>query len=236
MDLNQDTARTAPVVSLAGQPNYRRRYWPLLLLAVCLGASAQNQDLPVAKLADKVHVYIIPTDGIAEQGAGRMARGVSAETGLTVRSTLWAPSGKLEPFAGTDQYAAEDLIALSAPIARTLHDASPSTYYIVLTNRDINSSDRTFRYAIAHHNPAANTSVLSIARLLHNRNGTAATPEVAGMRIGKMLVRTVGEMRLGWKRTGDQHDVMYAPIMSTDDIDRMDLARSVQARRKGGLQ
>ncbi|XLZ67873.1 hypothetical protein ABT364_15030 [Massilia sp. SR12] len=208
----------------------------LFLMLAWPAARAQNQDFPVANPADKVHVYIIPTDGIAEQAAGRMARGVSAETGLTVRTTLWAPSGKLVPFAGTDQYAAEDLIALSAPIARTLHDVAPNTYYIVLTNRDINSSDRTFRYVFAHHNPATNTSVLSIARLLPNRNGTAATPEVAGMRIGKMLVRTVGEMRLGWKRTGDQQDVMYAPIMSTDDIDRMDLARSVQARKKGGPQ
>ncbi|WP_374583027.1 hypothetical protein [Pseudoduganella sp.] len=214
----------------------RIRYWLLLIFLFCLGARAQNQDLPVANPADKVHVYIIPTDGIAEQAAGRMARGVSAETGLTVRSTLWAPSGKLEPFAGTGQYAAEDLMALSARIAPTLHDVSPNTYYIVLTNRDINSSDRTFRFLFAHHNPAANTSVLSIARLLHNRNGTAASPEVAGMRIGKMLVRTVGEVRMGWKRTGDQKDVMYAPIMSTDDIDRMDLAGSVRARRQGAQQ
>lgn len=214
------------------------RQWPLFLflLALCLVARAQGQDLPVASLVDKVHVYIIPTDGIAEQAAGRMARGVSAETGLTVRSTLWAPSGKLEPFAGTNQYAAEDFLPLAARIARTLNDVSPRTYYIVLTNRDINSSDRNFRFQFAHHNPMANTSVLSIARLLHNTDGTAATPQVAGMRIGKMLTRIVGETRMGWKRSGDQKDIMYAPIMSTDDIDRMDLAGSLQARKQGGLQ
>lgn len=207
--------------------------WALLLLFICLGARAQNQDLPQAQMAQAVHVYIIPTDGISEQAAGRMARGVSGETGLTVRSTMWAPSGNLKPFAGTTQYAAEDLMALSARIAPSLHDVSPRTYYIVLTNRDINSSDRTFRFVFAHHNPTANTSVLSIARLLPNRDGSMATPQVAGMRIGKMLTRIAGEMRLGWKRSVEQQDIMYAPLMSTDDIDRIDLERSLRARKQG---
>ncbi len=48
----------------------------------------------------------------------------------------------------------------------------------------------------------------------------------------KMLLRIVGEMRLGWRRTTDPKDLMYAPIMSIDDIDEMDLTHTVQKRKQ----
>jgi len=74
----------------------------------------------------------------------------------------------------------------------------------------------------------ANTSVLSIARLLYTNSGTPATNDVVGARVAKMLLRIVGEMRMGWKRTSDPADLMYAPIMSMEDVDRMDLTYSLQ--------
>jgi hypothetical protein len=54
--------------------------------------------------------------------------------------------------------------------------------------------------------------------------------DVIGARAMKMLVRIVGEMRLGWKRSSDAKDVMDAPIMSIDDIDRMDIGHTLQAQ------
>jgi len=35
---------------------------------------------------------------------------------------------------------------------------------------------------------------------------------VVGERVANMLLCIVGEMRLGWKRTRDPADLMYAPI------------------------
>lgn len=195
-------------------------------------AHAQNQDLPLASPVDVVHLYVVPTDDISEQAAGGIARALTKETGLWVKSTMWTPSGKLEPFAGTNQYAAEDYLPIGAKVARMLDEVSARTYFIVLTNRDINSSTRNFRFQYSMHSPMANTSVLSVARLLHTREGAPAAPDVVGSRVGKMLLRIVGEMRLGWKRNDDPKDLMYAPIMSIDDIDRMDLAHTVQARKE----
>jgi hypothetical protein len=38
-------------------------------------------------------------------------------------------------------------------------------------------------------------------------------------------------MRLGWQRTSDPADLMYAPILSVDDIDGMDLAYTARTRQ-----
>jgi predicted Zn-dependent protease len=210
-----------------------RRRTSLLALTCCLNATAQNQQQPIANPLDAVPFYIIPTDDLAEQAAGSIARSLSKDTGLWIKSTGWAPSDVREPFAGTNQYPAEDYFPIGARVARTLRDASPRTYFIVLTNRDINSKTRNFRFQYSMHSPMANTSVLSVARLLFNADGSRATEDVAFGRVSKMLMRIVGEMRLGWQRTSDPLSLMYAPVMSVDDIDRMSISHTMESQKTG---
>ncbi|MHB1249090.1 MAG: hypothetical protein ACYCZL_06815 [Polaromonas sp.] len=209
----------------------RRRH---LLFAIPLSvtARAQNQDLPLASPVDAVNFYVIPTDDISEEAAGGIARALTKETGLWIKSTLWTPPGNIEPLPGTNQYAGEDYFPLGAKAARMLRETSPRTYFIVLTDRDINSKSRNFRFQYSMHSPMANTSVLSIARLQYNIDGSQASPDVVATRVAKMLLRIVGEMRLGWKRASDPTDLMYAPIMSIEDIDRMSLSHTIQQRKQ----
>ncbi|NRF68252.1 hypothetical protein HLB44_14760 [Aquincola sp. S2] len=166
-----------------------------------------------------------------EQIAANIARALTKDTGLWVKSSTGVPSGAIEPFAGTHQYPAEDYIALAGPVSARLPDTSVRTYFIVLTDRDINARSQNFRFQYSFHAPMARTSVLSVARLLHDKDGSPAPVEVVGLRVQKMLMRIVGEMKLGWKRTNDPTDLMYAPIMSIDDIDRMSLVHSVERRK-----
>ena len=210
-----------------------RRRTSLLALAYCFDATAQNQQQPLANPLDAVPFYIVPTDDLAEQAAGSIARSLSKDTGLWIKSTGWAPSDVREPFAGTNQYPAEDYFPIGARVARALQDASPRTYFIVLTNRDINSRTRNFRFQYSMHSPMANTSVLSVARLLYNADGSRATEEVAFGRVSKMLMRIVGEMRMGWQRTSDPLSLMYAPVMSVDDIDRMSITYTMESQKAG---
>ena len=193
---------------------------------------AQNQQ-PLANPLDAVPFYIIPTDDVAEQATGTIARTLTKDTGLWIKSTVWAPSDVSEPLPGTNQYPAEDYFPVGERVGRTLRDASPNTYFIVLTNRDINSKTRNFRFQYSMHSPTINTSVLSIARLLYNVDGSKATGDVATERIKKMLMRIVGEMRLGWKRTSDPKSLMYAPIMSVEDMDRMSLVYTMKSQKTG---
>lgn len=187
--------------------------------AVC----AQYRQIPPASPVDAVAVYVVPTDEMPEQVAGTIARTLSKATGLWIKATMWTPSGDIESFPGTNQYPAEAYFPIGLRSARLLPEASPRTYFIILTTRDINSRVQNFRFVYSLHSPMQNTSVLSAARLTYNVDGTAATAEVVTTRLAKMLLRIVGEMRLGWKRSTDPTDLMYAPIMSIEDVDRLTL-------------
>jgi predicted Zn-dependent protease len=212
----------------------RRAALSLLALsfaAACpLGASAQAERVVPSSVVDAVALYVIPTDGIDEQGAANVARALTRHTGLWVKSSLWVPSGVNEPFAGTNQYPAEDYLPLGISLSKQLPDAGPRSYFIVLTDRDINSRSQNFRAQFSFHKPMARTSVLSMARLQHEMDGTPSRAGVVAERVQKMLLRIVGEMKLGWQRSNEPTDLMYAPITSTEDIDRLNLERSMQGR------
>lgn len=207
----------------------KRRTALFLLLNPLLAKAQIDRFLPSSPI-DAVVLYVIPTDGIPEQGAANIARALTKDTGLWVKSSLWVPSGVEVPFPGTNQYPADDYLPLGVSISKQLPDAGPRTYFIILTDRDINSRSQNFRFQYSFHSPMARTSVLSIARLLYEKDGTPAASEVLGLRVQKMLMRIVGEMKFGWKRTSDPSDLMYAPIASIEDIDRMSLAQTFKVR------
>lgn len=209
----------------------RRRH---LLAASCapITLRAQNLDLHRPSPVDAVNFYIIPTDNISEQATSNIARALTVETGLWIKSSLWTPTESMSPFPGTNQYAGEDYFPIGAKASKLLRESSARTYFIAITDRDINSKTQNFRFLYSMHSPMANTSVLSIARLQYNVDGSQASADVVAARTAKMLLRIVGEMRLGWKRTGDPSDLMFAPIMSIEDIDRMDLSHTIQRRKQ----
>ena len=193
-------------------------------------ALAQKQPVPGASVVDSVSLYVLPTDNVAEQAVAQLAQALSQDTGLWVKASPWVPPGPLVPLPGGLQFAGEDYLALGSAVAKRLQDAGPRTYFIVLTDRDINARSQNFRFQFSMHSPMQRTSVLSMARLLYAKDGSPAPGEVVGARVQKMLMRIVGEMRLGWQRTSDPADLMYAPILSVDDIDGMDVVSSVRAR------
>lgn len=194
-------------------------------------ALAQPDRLVPSSPVDGVALYVIPTDGFPEQLAANIARALTKDTGLWVKSSLLIPSGVNDPLPGTNQYPADDYLPFGVSASRQLPDANARTYFIVLTDRDINSRSQNFRFQYSFHNSMARTSVLSVARLVYEVNGTLAPTEVIGLRTQKMLLRIVGEMKFGWKRTNDPTDLMFAPIMSIEDIDRMSLIHTVQGRK-----
>ncbi len=207
-----------------------RRALLLSTLVAAPLACAQPEGLVPSSPVDAVVLYVIPTDGIPEQFAAGVARALTKDTGLWVKSSLLAPSGVNEPFAGTNQYPADDYLPLGATLSSRLRDAGPRTYFIVLTDRDINSRSLNFRFQYSFHSPMARTSVLSVARLLFTKEGNPAPLEVVDLRVRKMLMRIVGEMKLSWQRSPDPADLMYSPIMSIEDIDRMSLVHTLAAR------
>jgi predicted Zn-dependent protease len=204
----------------------------LLVLASCVFTRLGAQPLVPGSPVDGVALYVIPTDGVPEQFAANVARALTKDTGLWVKSTLKVPSENIEPFAGTNQYPADDYLPMGIRVSKQLQDTTARTYFIVLTDRDINARSQNFRFQYSFHNPMARTSVLSLARLLYEKDGSNASEDVVALRIQKLLLRIVGEMRFGWKRTNDPTDLMFAPIMSIEDIDRMSLIHAMQSRKQ----
>lgn len=204
----------------------------LLFLTTSPLAQSGAQPLVPSSPVDGVALYVIPTDGVPEQFAANVARALTKDTGFWVKSTMKVPSESIEPFAGTNQYPADDYLPIGIRVSKQLQDTTARTYFIVLTDRDINSRSQNFRFQYSFHNPMARTSVLSVARLFYEKDGSNATEDVVALRIQKMLLRIVGEMRFGWKRTNDPTDLMYAPIMSIEDIDRMSLVHTIQRRKQ----
>ncbi|MES2537500.1 MAG: hypothetical protein V4632_16700 [Pseudomonadota bacterium] len=191
-------------------------------LSLCLSL-ASAQPFPNASPVDKIAVYLIPSEGFPEELSTSLARTLTKETGLWVKSSLRIPATDMSPLPGTNQYAPEDFFAKVLPRAKALPETSPRTYYVILTTRDINSRSQNFRFQFSSHSPMLNASVVSLVRLLGYADGVAVLDAAAVTRLHKMTKRAIGEMRLGWKRSDDPKDLMYAPIMGIEDLDRIGL-------------
>ena len=96
-----------------------------------------------------------------------------------------------------------------------------TTYRMFLTTRDINFRSATLRFVFSAHNPEINASVVSLARLYDYVDDKPVLTQRSLLRLLKLAKRAIGEMRLGWKRSSDPGDIMFAPLMSLDDVDRM---------------
>ena len=204
-------------------PSERMRM-PVLLAAALLmtgGCATTPLTPPVTEETSPISVYFIPLDDFNADYSVFLAQKFSAEFGVKMKSSLPIGSAKLQPFAGTQQYAAENIFALAKPVLERLPDQAPNAFYILLTNRDINSRLRTFRFMFSWHDKDLRTSVISTARLRPESDASPKAAELVAGRLNKMIGRAIGEMQFGWQRSTNIDDVMYAPIMSIDDLDRM---------------
>ena len=205
----------------------RRDLLPLLFPSIPLVVCAQSQALPGQSPANAVGVYLIPTDAFPERLVPGIATALEETLGLRVKAAFWTPAPQMEPFPRTNQYEAEDYLEFAASLAGRLPESSEQTLCVVMTTRDINSRDQELRFQFVMHDPAAHAAVLSVARMQRRPDGSAASPELVLERINKMLLRTIGELKLGWHPTNDPSDLMYAPVMSAEDIDRMRSSRQL---------
>lgn len=205
-------------------PGYEEAIYQKNLLLQRISLLSEQRDTAVA-------LYILPTDDIPVEYAADLARFLTLETGIRTRASPSVFSGTIQPFSGTHQYPAEEYLALGIHAGRQLGNTDWQTYFIVLASRDINFSSRTQNFVFSSHAPADRVSVLSVARLLPGI-GRLRIPvtgswrifdTVRDTRVRKMLMRISGEMKLGWQRNNIPSDLMYTPISSVSDIDRMEL-------------
>lgn len=171
--------------------------------------------------ADIVPVYVVPLDDFPEDYSANVARALASQLGIRVRAGLRLPPLRIPVLPETNQYASEALLERAVRASARLPGLGPETYRLFLTTRDINSQTGNFRFQFSMHSPSLNCSVLSMARLVEIENGEPRLTVRTGERTIKLAKRAVGELHLGWRRSTDPDDLMYAPLMSVEDLDRI---------------
>lgn len=192
------------------QPKRRRLLGMLALLAAQPALAQFPGSAPAA-------VYLVPLDDFPEGLASRFATLLQEELGIEVKSSMRLPPLQVAPMPGSGQAPAEELLLRGTEASRHLPGLVPSTYRVLLTLRDINAQSGRFRFQFSMHHPELNASVVSMARLMDE----AEPSERSAQRMYKLVKRAVGELHLGWRRSTDSRDLMYAPLMHVGDIDRI---------------
>ncbi|AKU20230.1 hypothetical protein [Massilia sp. NR 4-1] len=200
-----------------------RRAILLLACLLCLHPARAQTPATAPDPLDTVAVYLVPTENFPEVFAANLARMLTRDTGIWVKASLAVPIAEMAPLAGSNQYAAEDFFEKLLPQTEKLPGVGRKTLFLLLTTRDLNTRSQNFRYQISYHNNLLNMSVISLARLFSYQDGQPLMDVTAATRFYKMCKRTIGEARLGWQRSGDPSDLMYAPIMSIEDLDKIGL-------------
>ncbi|MEW6303589.1 MAG: hypothetical protein AB1705_08970 [Verrucomicrobiota bacterium] len=72
------------------------------------------------------------------------------------------------------------------------------------------------------HDKVSRIAVVSSARLvLSNQRDQRADLETIRARVTKMIKRNIGDVYFGYTRSTDIRDIMYSPIMTLNDVDKM---------------
>lgn len=172
---------------------------------------------------DAVPVYLVPLDDFPEELAAALAKSLQSNLGFRVKASVRLPPLTIGTTPGTTQLISDDILLQGSRASSRLPEASPTTYRIFLTVKDINSRSANLRFQFSAHNKALNCSVVSLARLLDYVGERPVFTERSVSRLLKMTKRAIGEMYLGWKRSPDFGDIMYSPLMSLDELDKLGL-------------
>ena len=189
----------------------------LPLMSVCSMSSADIHPL------DAVPVYLVPLNDFPEELAAVLAKSLQANMGFRVKASLQLPPLVIATTPGTAQLVSDDILLQASKASARLPEATATTYRIFLTIKDINARSANLRFQFSAHNKTLNCSVISLARLLEFAGERPVLTERSISRLQKMTKRAIGEMYLGWKRSLDPSDIMYSPLMSLDELDKLGL-------------
>lgn len=189
---------------------------------------------PASDAPDDNDVVLLPADDFPSDLAADLAKIVASDTGLHVRSMLPLGTRDWKPYAGSQQYDPDVVKQLAQPAIAQLKKSYGGTLYVIVTSRDINSSDHNLRFVFAQHYQDQKVSVVSAARMALGERGAVARPDVVKARLRKMLLRTIGIQYYELERSTDLREVMYSPLMSLDDLDAMGLVLKAKGRAPAG--
>jgi predicted Zn-dependent protease len=200
------------------------KFWGLATAFCLLLATGCVNQPPIPtqeEIGPPTDVYLVPLGNFPYEFADQIARKLSSDLKIQVRASLPMGIGDIKPLPKDSQLATQDIIISAHEVGKRLPNTSEKFVVIALTDHDINDAAQSLRFLFARNDLSKHTSVISVARMRASTPKEEGTPTQVGLRIYKMLKRTIGEQYFGLPRTADISNIMYAPIMSLEDIDSM---------------
>ena len=163
-----------------------------------------------------VDVYFIPFL-IDDATAFRLAEKAKADLGIRVESIIAMGSREIFPANEAGAYDPRAIAAAVRKLEPSLLGRKENTHYVVLTDRDLVDMERGGRLVFSTHYHEDRISVVSLAGMAEG----GVSSEQADARFYKMIKRAIGEIYFGYQRSTEPTDLMYSPIQSVSDIDRL---------------
>lgn len=173
--------------------------------------SQSDQPTPAPAIpVESVAVYLVPVGTFPPQLANELAKRLSEELKINVRTTYLPIKVKdIVQISAGSQYVAEDLNQRTFEYASSLPHTTNKTLTIALTYYDIVERETPQQFVFSQGNLPNHTAVISTARL-----ATAVPYEQTKLRAYKLAKRAVAEQYFGSP---------YAPITSLEDLDTIGL-------------
>lgn len=171
-------------------------------------------------------VYLIPLEGFSVSAAADLARFLSEYYNISVKETAYMPLPEDAFDKDREQYVADDLYPYLYDCVKRLGSTNKNALYIALLAGDMYDRNSSWNFAF-QLGYSGNISIIATDRMVpYGVTSRRHAEAIYGDRLSKMLIRTISERLYGIGRSIDPESVMYAPIMSVDDIDRMRVPKS----------
>jgi hypothetical protein len=186
-------------------------------------AGVADAPSPPTAVSLEVALVVVALDDVDLELAQRLGRRMEAATGQPVRVERSPSRATLRSFDAPQDFM--EIPAQIGPGLDLLARHYPRAMFVVLTNADIVDVRTLLRFAYALQYPPPRNfpgqawTVVSTRRL-HGDFWTLQ-PERLEERMFRLLLRTYAEQKLGFARTTDRTSLMFGPLRTLEEIDRL---------------
>ena len=166
-------------------------------------------------------VYIIPLEGLHVDVAASLAKFLSGYFNINVRETAMMPLPREAYDTSRKQYLGNMLYEPIKEYLPNIPSKTTNTIFIAILAGDMYPYGSSWNYTLqlGFDN---NISIVATDRLVpYGITDQNQAQAIYGQRLCKMLVRVILERYYGQARSNDPASLLFSPIMSIDDIDRM---------------
>lgn len=166
-----------------------------------------------------VDVIVIPLDGVPDALSKMIAEEISKQHPLRAKAVTRMSLSKSMFDPNWNQYMSNRIADEAFKLTNKFQDKHDKTFSLVITNLDINAEGSHARYNYATH--FNHLSVVSTARIDPKNTGEQENEQLKKARLFKLINKAIGQQVYGYATSSDIRSVMYGPITSLQDLDKM---------------